>query len=122
MEANTPQYRNPAVLNHEQIADNAIKITGTTGGTTYLEANQLVVEVVPPASGVHTIYLPFLSKWKNRSIRIYSRTSAPGGSVLVKVRETDTDAVGDNLTAANDIVVLFNAQGEAVQVDRDVTT
>ena len=122
MEANTPQFRNPAVQNHDQIVDTPVKITCTDGGTTNLEANQLVVEVVPPATGVHTINLPFLSKWKNRTIRIYSETDAPGGAVLVKVRETATDAVGDNLTANGDVVVLFNAQGEYVHVDRDVTT
>lgn len=98
------------------------KITGTDGGTTTLTAQQLVVEVVPPASGTHTITLPPLDQWKGKQALFYSRTSAPGGQVAVRLTENATDPVGDNLTASADKVLLQNVNGDHVVLLIDVTT
>lgn len=117
-----PQHPLKVNSGHEQSQSEINIVTGTTSGTTYLTGTQRFVRVIPPASGVHTVYLPPLGDWKNADIEIYQTVTAPGGAVLVKVLETDTDAIGDNLTAANDFAHLRNRQGESVRVVAETTT
>jgi hypothetical protein len=117
-----PQHPLKVVSGHEQSQSELNVITGTASGTTYLTGTQRVVRVIPPASGTHTVYLPPLSDWKNGEVEVYQLVSAPGGQVSVKVLETDTDAIGDNLTAANDFARFLNRQGESVRVIAETTT
>lgn len=119
---NTAQYQPPKDTNHAQDVEVLARIVGVASETTQLTPTQLVVEVVPPASGVHTVKLPPLHTWQNKIACIYQTITAPGGEVKVEYSESATDAIGDNLTAANDHALFLNLQGRALLVIKEVTT
>lgn len=121
--ANVSQFQLPKDLKlAEDVSVAPLKITGVASESTSLTPQQLTVEVVPPASGTATVVLPPLSTWKDKEALIYSRTSAPGGDVAIKLVENATDPVGDTITATGDKVLLRNVKGDHVVVLIDVTT
>jgi hypothetical protein len=102
--------------------DNIQILTGAASESTQLTVDQLTARLVPPASGVHTFILPPLSRWKNRLCCFYQTVSAPGGQAKIAYAEGGGDVIGDNLSAASDVFIGYNAQGETVLTIKEVTT
>lgn len=120
---NTAQFQLSKDQGHDQDVQLKVALTGAASETTQLTPQQLVAEILPPASGVHTFILPQLSKWKNRFAVFRQVASAPGGEAKFVLNENNsTDAIGDNLSAADDHAILFNFQGEKVMVVKETTT
>lgn len=120
--SNVQQFQPPRDLGNDQNVENVLVITGVADAVTRLKPNQLVARIIPPASGANIVKLPPLHTWINKDVTIYQTVSAPGGGTKIELSEGATDAVGDNLTATGDVVILRNVQGEKVIVVLDVTT
>lgn len=120
--SNVQQYQPPRDLGNDQNVENVLVLTGVASETIRLKPNQLVARVIPPASDTATVKCPPLHTWINKTLCLYQTVSAPGGAVKIEYSEGATDAVGDNMTAEGDVVMLFNAQGEILILVKDVTT
>lgn len=119
---NTSQFQIPKDTLHTQNVEVKQKLTGTASATTQLTLQQLVVEVVPPASGVQTYKLPPLHTWKGDYFTAYCKTSAPGGETKFVLAEDGSDAVGDNISTTGDMVHGRNVQGEYFLLIKETTT
>lgn len=120
---NTAQFQLSKDQGHDQDVQLKVALTGAAAESTQLTVQQLVAEILPPASGVHTFILPALDLWKNQWAVYRQVASAPGGEAKFVLKENNsTDPIGDNLSAADDHVFFFNFQGEKVMVNKETTT
>lgn len=120
--ANVAQFQIPKDLNLDVDVQAIPELSGAASSTTTLTVDQLYARVIPPASGVATYVLPQLHLWKNRDAFFYQTIAAPGGEAKFVKPDGSTDAIGDNLSAANDYAILKNWGGEAVVMVKEVTT
>ena len=81
-------------------------ITGTVAGATTLTVTEEHTEVVPPASGTHTITLPGAEEAGGRIF--FVRSNGNDGGTVTVVTPDPTPFVSEALSADGDYVVLYS--------------